>query len=140
MGSQTIEILRQGVWASFTGGWFYDPHQNIFCNAIHLYLFLFLLCTPFVTYLVSHEIVWNRLISPNTFNDETWNYLVSIRKNVFFVYIFISSIKCPPYEVRLNTKKTSTGTTKCIICSFFFSIFRELLHHGLFIVVLRQRQ
>ncbi|XP_055309969.1 protein pecanex [Sitodiplosis mosellana] len=51
MGSQTIEILRQGVWASFTGGWFYDPHQNIFCNAIHLYLFLFLLCTPFVTYL-----------------------------------------------------------------------------------------
>lgn len=51
MGSQTIEILRQGVWASLTGGWFYDPHQNIFCNAIHLYLWLFLLCTPFVTYL-----------------------------------------------------------------------------------------
>ncbi|XP_031624391.1 protein pecanex isoform X2 [Contarinia nasturtii] len=51
MGSQTVEILRQGVWASLTGGWFYDPHQNIFCNAIHLYLFLFLLCTPFVTYL-----------------------------------------------------------------------------------------
>lgn len=55
MGSQTIEILRQGVWASLTGGWFYDPHQNIFCNAIHLYLWLFLLCTPFVTYLVSAQ-------------------------------------------------------------------------------------
>lgn len=52
MGSQTVDILRQGVWASLTGGWFYDPHQNVFCNAIHLYLWLFLLCTPFVTYLV----------------------------------------------------------------------------------------
>lgn len=52
MGSQTIEILRQGVWASLTGGYFYDPHQTVFCNAIHLYLWLFLLCTPFVTYLV----------------------------------------------------------------------------------------
>lgn len=53
MGSQTLEILRQGVWASLTGGWFYDPHQNVFCNAVHLYLWMFLLCSPFVTYLVS---------------------------------------------------------------------------------------
>lgn len=53
MGSQTLEILRQGVWASLTGGWFYDPHQDVFNNAVHLYLWLFLLCTPFVTYLVS---------------------------------------------------------------------------------------
>lgn len=51
MGSQTLEILRQGVWASLTGGWFYDPHQSIFCNIVHLYLWLFLLCTPFVAYL-----------------------------------------------------------------------------------------
>lgn len=60
MGSQTVEILRQGVWASLTGGWFYDPHQNVFCNAVHLYLWLFLLCTPFVTYLVSvyADIFW----------------------------------------------------------------------------------
>ena len=51
MGSQTLEILRQGVWASLTGGWFYDPHQSVFCNVVHLYLWLFLLCTPFVAYL-----------------------------------------------------------------------------------------
>ncbi|XP_055384689.1 protein pecanex isoform X2 [Condylostylus longicornis] len=51
MGSQTFEILRQGVWASLTGGWFYDPHQTVFCNVIHLYLWLFLLCGPFLTYL-----------------------------------------------------------------------------------------
>lgn len=49
MGS--LEILRQGVWSSLTGGWFYDPHQNVFCNTVHLYIWLFLLCTPFVTYL-----------------------------------------------------------------------------------------
>ncbi|XP_037931737.1 protein pecanex-like [Teleopsis dalmanni] len=51
MGSQTLEILRQGVWASLTGGWFYDPHQGVFCNVVHLYLWLFLLCSPFVAYL-----------------------------------------------------------------------------------------
>ncbi|XP_055855504.1 protein pecanex [Episyrphus balteatus] len=51
MGSQTLEILRQGVWASLTGGWFYDPHQDVFCNTVHLYLWLFLLCSPFVAYL-----------------------------------------------------------------------------------------
>ncbi|XP_073980876.1 pecanex isoform X2 [Rhodnius prolixus] len=51
MGSQTLEILRQGVWASLTGGWYYDPHQSIFCNTFHLYLWLFLLCLPFTIYL-----------------------------------------------------------------------------------------
>ncbi|KAE8738165.1 pecanex [Frankliniella occidentalis] len=51
MGSQTLEILRQGVWASLTGGWFYDPHQSIFCNTFHLYLWLILLCLPFTIYL-----------------------------------------------------------------------------------------
>lgn len=54
MGSQTLEILRQGVWASLTGGYFYDPHQGVFCNVVHLYLWLYLLCSPFVAYLVSN--------------------------------------------------------------------------------------
>jgi hypothetical protein len=53
MGSQVFEILRQGVWASLTGGWFYDPHQDNFCNTFHLYIWLFLLCVPFIIYLVS---------------------------------------------------------------------------------------
>lgn len=52
MGSQTLEILRQGVWASLTGGWFYDPHQDVFCNTFHLYIWLFLLCLPFSIYVV----------------------------------------------------------------------------------------
>lgn len=53
MGSQTLQILRQGVWASITGGWYYDPDQNTFVNALHLYIWLFLLCFPFTLYMVS---------------------------------------------------------------------------------------
>lgn len=53
MGSQTLEILRQGVWASLTGGWFFDPHQEIFTNTFHFYLWIILLCLPFSLYLVS---------------------------------------------------------------------------------------
>ncbi|XP_078262379.1 pecanex-like protein 1 isoform X4 [Rhinoraja longicauda] len=51
MGSQTLQILRQGVWASITGGWYYDPHQNTFVNAFHLYIWLFFLCFPFTLYM-----------------------------------------------------------------------------------------
>ncbi|XP_076242689.1 pecanex isoform X5 [Calliopsis andreniformis] len=51
MGSQTLEILRQGIWASLTGGWFYDPHLDVFSNTFHLYVWLFLLCLPFTIYL-----------------------------------------------------------------------------------------
>lgn len=55
MGSQTLEILRQGVWASLTGGWFYDPHLDAFSNTFHLYIWLFLLCLPFTIYLVHRK-------------------------------------------------------------------------------------
>ncbi|XP_067123903.1 pecanex-like protein 1 isoform X2 [Centruroides vittatus] len=60
MGSQTLEILRQGVWASFTGGWFYDPRQDHFSNIFHLYLWILLLCLPFALYMCfsSSVIVW----------------------------------------------------------------------------------
>uniref|UniRef100_T1IPX1 Pecanex-like protein n=1 Tax=Strigamia maritima TaxID=126957 RepID=T1IPX1_STRMM len=60
MGSQTLEILRQGVWASITGGWFYDPHQEVLCNTLHLYVWIFLLCFPLVLYLcyLSTLFVW----------------------------------------------------------------------------------
>ena len=53
MGFQTFEILRQGLLASLTGGWFYDPHHNIFCNTFHVYLWMFLVLSPFLTHLVS---------------------------------------------------------------------------------------
>lgn len=47
MGSHIVEVLRQGIWASLTGGWFYDPRQTVFCNGLHLYLWLFLVFLPF---------------------------------------------------------------------------------------------
>ncbi|XP_013923891.1 PREDICTED: pecanex-like protein 3 [Thamnophis sirtalis] len=52
MGSQVLQILRQGVWASLTGGWFFDPHQSTFSNCFHLYTWIFLLVLPFLLYMV----------------------------------------------------------------------------------------
>ncbi|XP_037373468.1 pecanex-like protein 3 isoform X4 [Talpa occidentalis] len=52
MGSQVLQILRQGVWASLTGGWFFDPHQSTFSNCFHLYVWIFLLTFPFLLYMV----------------------------------------------------------------------------------------
>uniref|UniRef100_A0A914W0W0 Pecanex-like protein n=1 Tax=Plectus sambesii TaxID=2011161 RepID=A0A914W0W0_9BILA len=44
--SHLAEIFRQGLWASLTGGWFYDPAQSLFCNTVHLYMWLVLLLLP----------------------------------------------------------------------------------------------
>ncbi len=52
MGSQTLDILRQGVWASLCGGWFYDPAQSVFANTFHLYVWIVLVCAPFSIHLV----------------------------------------------------------------------------------------
>ncbi|XP_041035820.1 pecanex-like protein 3 isoform X2 [Carcharodon carcharias] len=51
MGSQVLQIFRQGVWASLTGGWYFDPHQSKFSNCFHLYVWLFLLCFPFLLFM-----------------------------------------------------------------------------------------
>lgn len=60
MGSHIIDILRQGIWASLSGGWFYDPHQNIFSNTFHLYLWMSLLVAPLILHLTldSSVLVW----------------------------------------------------------------------------------
>jgi len=46
MASQLISILKQGIWASLTGGWFFDKRQSHFSNLFHLYIWLFLWCLP----------------------------------------------------------------------------------------------
>ncbi|XP_048259849.1 pecanex-like protein 1 isoform X1 [Haliotis rufescens] len=51
MGSHILDILGQGIWASLTGGWFYDPRQSIFCNTFHLYLWMFFLAFPLILHL-----------------------------------------------------------------------------------------
>lgn len=53
MGSQVVQTLRQGVWASLTGGWYHDPDQDKFNNSCHLYLWIFLLMMPLSLHLVS---------------------------------------------------------------------------------------
>uniref|UniRef100_A0A3Q4M5R8 Pecanex-like protein n=1 Tax=Neolamprologus brichardi TaxID=32507 RepID=A0A3Q4M5R8_NEOBR len=83
MGSQTLQILRQGVWASITGGWYYDPDQNTFVNALHLYIWLFLLCFPFTLYMVSRFV---SVYCPSTrsyLNALLFIFLVSINVHVF---------------------------------------------------------
>jgi len=76
-----VQQLRQGVWSSFTGGWYYDPYHKIFTNTVHLYMWLFFFCFPFSIHLYlppdSHYIwiytgtiflvftlikVWNRVL------------------------------------------------------------------------------
>jgi len=46
--SHAIEILRQGVWASLTGGWYYDPKKSKFCNTAHMYMWLLLFTFPLI--------------------------------------------------------------------------------------------
>uniref|UniRef100_A0A9J8DGJ1 Pecanex-like protein n=1 Tax=Cyprinus carpio carpio TaxID=630221 RepID=A0A9J8DGJ1_CYPCA len=58
MGSQVVQTLRQGVWASLTGGWYHDPEQNKFNNSCHLYLWMFLLMLPLSLHLVSDTIIY----------------------------------------------------------------------------------
>lgn len=53
MGSQVLQLLRQGVWAALTGGWYHDPDQSKFTNSCHLYLWLSLLLLPLALHLVS---------------------------------------------------------------------------------------
>ncbi|CAK7303531.1 Pecanex-like protein 2 [Vulpes lagopus] len=56
MVSQALQLLRQGVWAALTGGWYHDPEHSKFTNSCHLYLWLFLLLLPLALHLVS----WGR--------------------------------------------------------------------------------
>uniref|UniRef100_A0A4W4E8H4 Pecanex-like protein n=1 Tax=Electrophorus electricus TaxID=8005 RepID=A0A4W4E8H4_ELEEL len=58
MGSQVVQTLRQGVWASLTGGWYHDPDQNKFNNSCHLYLWMFLLMLPLSLHLVSSPVIY----------------------------------------------------------------------------------
>ncbi|XP_055969546.1 pecanex-like protein 2 isoform X2 [Sorex fumeus] len=51
MVSQMLQLLRQGVWAALTGGWYHDPEQSKFTNSCHLYLWLFLLLLPLALHL-----------------------------------------------------------------------------------------
>ncbi|XP_074390112.1 uncharacterized protein LOC141727724 isoform X2 [Zonotrichia albicollis] len=42
-GEAVLQVLRQGVWASLTGGCFLEPQLGAFANCVRLYVWLFLL-------------------------------------------------------------------------------------------------
>ncbi|XP_036872967.1 pecanex-like protein 2 isoform X2 [Manis javanica] len=87
MVSQALQLLRQGVWAALTGGWYHDPEQSKFTNSCHLYLWLFLLLLPLALHLA---------FPPNTIT-------------VFFycsaVTIFFTIIKLVSYRLHLMFDK-----------------------------------
>lgn len=103
MGSQTLEILRQGIWASFTGGWFFDPHQEIFCNTFHMYLWLLLLLVPFVLHLVCYALIIIFSTKIKTCFPILLKYLKFLATRILYIiakcYIFIT------FEVKLNPLK-----------------------------------
>ncbi|XP_023689512.2 pecanex-like protein 2 isoform X2 [Paramormyrops kingsleyae] len=74
MGSQVVQTLRQGVWASLTGGWYHDPEQNKFNNSCHLYLWMFLLVLPLSLHLA---------LPPTTLALSIYCAIVT----VFFIFI-----------------------------------------------------
>ena len=46
------DVLRRAIWASLTGGYFYDPQIDLFSNTVHLYLFLLFSFLPLGFYMV----------------------------------------------------------------------------------------
>lgn len=51
-GSAVLQVLRQSVWASLTGGCFLEPRLGPFANCVRLYVWLFLLGLPLGLYSV----------------------------------------------------------------------------------------
>ncbi|XP_068182922.1 pecanex-like protein 2 [Antennarius striatus] len=80
MGSHVVQTLRQGVWASLTGGWYHDPDQNKFNNSCHLYLWLFLLMLPMSLHLA---------LPPTTMALSI--YCTSI--TIFFIFIKLANYR-----------------------------------------------
>ncbi|XP_061480490.1 pecanex-like protein 2 isoform X1 [Rhineura floridana] len=80
MVSQAVQLLRQGVWAALTGGWYHDPEQSKFTNSCHLYLWLFFLLLPMALHLA---------FPPNTITAVV--YCISV--TVFFTIIKVISYR-----------------------------------------------
>uniref|UniRef100_A0A914HZD5 Pecanex-like protein n=1 Tax=Globodera rostochiensis TaxID=31243 RepID=A0A914HZD5_GLORO len=45
-GGHIADVAREGIWASLTGGWYYEPANSLFCNTLHLYLWSLLFILP----------------------------------------------------------------------------------------------
>ena len=83
MKSQIYSILKQGIWASLTGGWYYDHNYSHFLNIFHLYTWLFLFVLPIVTYYCFKKLF--PLILNESFNSAWILYCVLV--TVFFLLV-----------------------------------------------------
>ncbi|KAK2706949.1 hypothetical protein QYM36_014846 [Artemia franciscana] len=67
MVSQLLEVFRQGVWASLTGGYFYQPQNNAFSNLAQLYTWIILVTLPFCIYMFDATVeVWASYVAATT--------------------------------------------------------------------------
>ncbi|KAI1289185.1 Pecanex-like protein 1 [Halotydeus destructor] len=82
MTSQALSILRQGIWASITGGWYYDPRQSHFANVFHFYAWLILLCLPLTI----------QVLIRDRFNEASKDHLLSASLLLWMGYCFITCI------------------------------------------------
>nr|XP_039272642.1 pecanex-like protein 1 isoform X1 [Styela clava] len=98
MGSDVVKVLRQGVWGSLSGGWYYDPRHSKFANVFHLYAWLILLCLPFVFYLVP------------TF-QEPWAVIVTYGVTIFALF---AGIKITNYRLHSMFDKGDPVNKKTI--------------------------
>ncbi|XP_066467539.1 pecanex-like protein 2 [Tiliqua scincoides] len=96
MGSQAVQLLRQGVWAALTGGWYHDPELSKFTNSCHLYLWLFLLLLPMALHLA---------FPPNTIT--AFIYCSSVT-------LFFTTIKVISYRLHLMFDKGEVIQQKVI--------------------------
>ncbi|KHN84005.1 Pecanex-like protein 3 [Toxocara canis] len=55
VGTHAAEIARQGIWASLTGGWYYEPAYSVFCNVVHLYIWILLFLLPLLLGVICTE-------------------------------------------------------------------------------------
>lgn len=55
VGTHIAEVIRQGIWASLTGGWYYEPGFSIFCNTLHLYVWFILILLPLILGIVASQ-------------------------------------------------------------------------------------
>uniref|UniRef100_A0A672JJA4 Pecanex-like protein n=1 Tax=Salarias fasciatus TaxID=181472 RepID=A0A672JJA4_SALFA len=130
MGSQVVQTLRQGVWASLTGGWYHDPDQNKFNNSCHLYLWIFLLMLPLSLHLA---------LPPTTMALSI--YCSSI--TVFFVLIKMANyrlhlmfdegeavVRSSLSDLSKAQEKKSNASDSCLPATFFNSKQRHdfLMH------------
>ncbi|KAL3119026.1 hypothetical protein niasHT_003809 [Heterodera trifolii] len=103
-GGHIANIAREGIWASLTGGWYYEPANSLFCNTLHLYIWSILFVLPILFGLSIHG------------TNEQHNYghaiiylsllgflFVFIKMSVAFLHHIFDTVQPIKYKSKKNT-------------------------------------